>query len=188
MPSRTFSNKLGWDFISLVLAGIAIFIFGGYLQLFWELPMTQAAASVSWKSISIIPARVSISSAGINIPVKSGGIIDGEWILDSNSALFFPLESGKKTSSLVIYAHNTHNLFANLKTVKVGDFITVKDINGKSHDYRVYSKENINPTQVDKIIVPADGELVMFTCNGWFDSQRLLVKAASITPRQAAVF
>lgn len=129
-----------------------------------------------------VPSSISIPSVSLTVQVASGGIKNGQWILSDDKALYLPT-SGKvgEGYNTIIYAHNTKNLFANLNQIKKGDLIFVKDNKGKEFAYRVFSVEKINPRDLGALYSDEENIVTLFTCDGWFDSERLLVKAR-LTP------
>ena len=50
-------------------------------------------------------------------------------------------------------------------------------IYGKTYIYKVYSLEYIKPSQIEKIDTNKKNTITLFTCDGWFDEKRLVVKA-----------
>ncbi len=124
------------------------------------------------------PRQITIPTIDIKVAVTPGGIDQGNWILSEDKALFLPssglLGEGFNT---IIYAHKREGLFVNLKKVTLGDKIWLEDQTGKSFIYKVYSVENIDPTNLEKLKSKTPNNLTLFTCDGWFDQSRLMVKA-----------
>lgn len=127
------------------------------------------------------PKMVIIESVSIKIDIIPGGIIDGKWILSPDSAHALPISSSYNDHSAILYAHNREGLFMNLSEVTIGDTITIIDERGKKILYSVFEKQTITPEQTDVIQPDSDGTLVLFTCDGWFDEKRIVVKAKVIS-------
>lgn len=168
------------DFLNGALIGIGILIllfstlFKISLPTSPDLPKETKfeALQASW------PKRLAISRINITVPVAAGGIAKGEWLLNDNSAFYLPT-SGKLSEGFntIIYAHRLPNLFANLEQIKNDDFIEVFDQNDKKFVYKVFAVKSIMPTDLDQIRSQIKNSLTLFTCDGWFDQSRLVVKA-----------
>ncbi|OGH14645.1 MAG: hypothetical protein A2687_00510 [Candidatus Levybacteria bacterium RIFCSPHIGHO2_01_FULL_38_26] len=128
-----------------------------------------------------LPKWMEIDSAKISSEVAAGGYENGKWVLDSRYVLYLPT-SGKlgDGGNTVFYAHNRDKLFGNLKKVSIGDTVKLGDSNGKTYIYKVYSLEYIKPSQIEKIDTNKKNTITLFTCDGWFDEKRLVVKAEII--------
>lgn len=133
-------------------------------------PSTQP--ELSW------PTKIVISKINLAVPVAPGGIINGDWILSYDWAQYLPT-SGKPGEGFntIIYAHRLPNLFANLNELSPGDRIEVIDGGGHTFFYKVYATESIDPKETIKLFSPVPNNLTLFTCDGWWDQKRLVVKA-----------
>jgi LPXTG-site transpeptidase (sortase) family protein len=127
------------------------------------------------------PINLSIPSLNVNVNVEQGGISNEEWILSDNNALYLPT-SGKlgEGYNTIIYAHNTENLFKKLKNVEEGKVIVAKDRNQKEYVYKIFHIEIIDPKDLAKLYSKEKNILTLFTCDGWADKNRLLIKARLI--------
>jgi LPXTG-site transpeptidase (sortase) family protein len=123
-------------------------------------------------------AEITIPSVSIAAPVKSAKIIDNAWEVSKDSASHlsgssYPSEGG----NIIIYAHNTPELFGNLKKVRVGDVVYVKDKSGHLKLYTVINEFETTPKNMS-VIQPTKYEvLTLYTCSGFADSKRLIVQA-----------
>lgn len=128
-----------------------------------------------------LPVRIIAINADIDIPVTVGGFVNDKWILSKNNALFLPTsQMPGEGGNTILYAHKRKGLFATLKELSINDTITVYDLNGKTYTYKIYQKEDIKPDQMEKIQTNKNNTLTLFTCDGWFDENRLVVKASLI--------
>lgn len=170
--------------LGVILIAIGIFALVHYKSL--SLPLrysllselasaTSSSATPSWPKFIVVP------NSKIDALVAFGGYKNGKWILADNLALYLPtsgkLGEGKNT---ILYAHNRKGLFGNLKKARIGDLVILGDANGKMYNYSVYSIEYVKPYQVEKIETNAKDTVTLFTCDGWFDEKRLVVKAKII--------
>ena len=127
---------------------------------------------------SSTPTHISLPNEKIEVNVDQGGIVSGEWVLSGSNALYLPtsgmLGEGFNT---IIYAHNTDKLFGRLKEAKHGDLILLNDKTGKTYKYKIYYIKDVEPTDVASLYAKDKDVVTLFTCDGWFDKTRLIVRA-----------
>ena len=174
--------------IIFLVFGLALIAGGVYSLLKFQslsLPLSKATfskESLSFSDSPLWPEWISIKNRDITVEVTAGGYEDGKWILDGNYVLYLPtsdkLGQGGNT---ILYAHNREKLFGNLKNVSIGDTVLLGDSHGKIYAYKVYSREYIKPYEVEKINTDKRNTVTLFTCDGWFDEERLVVKAEIIS-------
>lgn len=127
------------------------------------------------------PSRIIIPSVKIDLPIDEGTIKNGVWQISDVGASFLDV-SAKPGSpgNIVVYGHNKRVIFGNLSLVHKGDTITLMNLSGDEFVYKVESISTVKPTEVS-VIAPTDYEvLTVYTCNGLFDSTRLIIKAKPI--------
>lgn len=169
--------------IFFIINGILLIIFGVFLLVSYStlsLPLSNSSiASVSAQPLW--PKSINITKSKVTAQVRAGGYENGKWILDDNYAFYLPT-SGKlgQGGNTILYAHTRDRLFGSLKKTSVGDIIILGDANGKIYSYKVYSIESIKPYQVEKIETNLKDTVTLFTCDGWFDEKRLVVKAGKV--------
>lgn len=173
--------------MKLAITGILLTAIGAVLLAyanFFAFPDDNPRAQTKIESASTaasLPVRVLAKKAGIDATVTIGGYENGKWILSKNNALFLPTsQMPGEGGNTVLYAHKRKGLFATLKNLSLGDTITLYDLNGKTYTYAVYKTENIKPNQMEKIQTNKNNTITLFTCDGWFDENRLVVKASLI--------
>lgn len=167
---------------ALLLFGILLFLIGLTLKINTETSVITQPTVTKPSPIT----EVDIPSVKIDKPVVHGGFTNGQWILTKDKAQYFiPTNS----SDVVVYAHDTTNLFANLRAVKIGSEIDLTLKNGQEVKYQVISGKQVLPTAMSEINPKDSNLLVLFTCDGWLDSKRFVVKAQKIlsTPVPGAI-
>ena len=137
-----------------------------------------ASTIVTYKSSKEIALRLIIPSAAINLDVEESPINGSTWNVSPNKVSF-----GSGTSYLdeshgnsVLFAHAREGLFRDLKNVKLGDKISIVG-SENLYTYKVMSIEKILPDEIDKIRSVGDTNLTLFTCEGYGDQYRLMIKA-----------
>lgn len=166
----------------LIALGLFIFLLGfsTHTQLFYKQIFSfkeKPQIEVSFQA----PIRLTIPSLKLDVGVEMGGIADKEWILSDENALYLP-SSGKlgEGFNTIIYAHNKPALFGRLSEVKQDDIIVIKDRTGKEYRYKVYKREKIRASEVNKLYSKDQNIITLFTCDGWADQYRFLVRATRV--------
>lgn len=149
----------------------------------------KAIAPVATLQAQSLPIRIKIAKIGLDVAIVPGGIQNGNWMLTETSAQYLPT-SGRPGEGFntIIYAHRLPNLFGRLSEVQIGDIITIEDSTQKSWYYRVYSRESIDPSDIGRLYSPMPNIVTLFTCDGWFDAARLLVRARINLPQESPVW
>lgn len=121
--------------------------------------------------------RIIIPKKDIDLEVKPAKISQGYWETSETSASHGegtanPAEKG----NVVIFAHAREGFFYNLRDIKKDDVVYVftKD---QWYKYKVNEIKTVYPNNIETV-APTDREvLTLFTCSGFFDEKRLIVKA-----------
>lgn len=166
-------NLLSVMFMGVVLISLAAVIYIQTLSLptFENVPNTYATPH------SDVPMLLRISSINLALPIESGYIEKGRWYISPTTVTFLTSSSTPGTDGpIIIYGHNKKKILGSLSQVKKGDYISILTERQKIHNYQVVSEEIVSPRDVH--ILQEDKEtLIIYTCAGWADTQRLVVKA-----------
>ena len=123
-----------------------------------------------------------IPRLNLNVPVYFGDTLE---ILKKgvghSSGSYFPGEGG----SIVYMGHNSKNMFRRFSELQVGDQMTVTTSYGK-YIYEIYEMLLINETEVDKLPIQREKEILMvYTCypfnNIGYATQRYVVYAELVS-------
>ncbi len=139
--------------------------------------MVEAEITSEVKDRHNTPTFISIPAVSIGLPITQTSIINGIWEIDKDGVSH--LESSAypgENSGIIMYAHNTHDRFGNLHSVKIGDEIAVTTRNSKLAKYKVASISVVTPNDVNALITDSES-LILYTCTGFADLKRLVVKA-----------
>jgi LPXTG-site transpeptidase (sortase) family protein len=128
------------------------------------------------------PLRIVIPILKIDLPIVEAKVVNGLWELSETTASHGvgsanPGENG----NVVIFAHAREKLFLPLKNILKNDLIYVftKD---EWFRYRVDDIKNVLPTDTEVIKSSSDEILTLYTCSGFLDNKRLIVKAVPDRP------
>ncbi|KKQ96680.1 MAG: hypothetical protein A3C27_03015 [Candidatus Levybacteria bacterium RIFCSPHIGHO2_02_FULL_39_36] len=179
---KKLSNKQNFAF-KLIALGFLLFLLGtiNHVQIFVNSVFLSYKEAPKKELSAEYPVSISIPSVKIKALVEQGGIVNREWILSDKKALYLPT-SGRigEGYNTIFYAHNRENLFGNLKKVKKDDLVLIKNQTGKDFTYKVYFVASIDPRDIKKLYSEEKDIITLFTCDGWFDQERLLVRAKLI--------
>jgi LPXTG-site transpeptidase (sortase) family protein len=162
-----------------IFLGIQLMLASGWYVLYRKTILSfQVSPIVAAESHQETPVSITIENRAIDLPIIPATINDGIWPLDDHHALHlatsaYPGERG----NIVMYGHNTMPVFGNLKRVAVGDSIKITTDTDVVHTYIVKEVLTVKPSDIE-VVLPTDHEvLTVYTCIGWLDSQRLVLKA-----------
>ena len=123
-------------------------------------------------------ATIEIPRINVNLPVYFGDTLE---ILKKgvghSSGSYFPGEGG----SIIYMGHNSKNMFRRFSELQLGDEIKVTTSYGE-YTYKIYDMQLIKETDVDKLPVQKEKEILMvYTCypfnNIGYATQRYVVYA-----------
>ena len=146
------------------------------------------------------PVAIQIDAAGVNGPVETREIVNGEldapsgpWVVAWYRQSARPGESGNVVmGGHVDYWNVGPAVFFNLGTLEEGEEIKVTDGTGNAYTYavewvRAYPASDITPGQLREIVGPTENpSLTLITCSGEFDRGRseymlrLIIRAARV--------
>ncbi len=165
----------------LLIAGLNLLVAVGW---FWLYRQTILSFQVAPKVVATtqyrapLPTKVKIKSAQIEVPLIVSHITNGTWETTKKGASFLsdsarPGEGG----NIVMYGHNTLDIFGRMRSLKPGETIHVQVADGNWYEYRVESTSIVKPHQIDAVLPTKTEILTLYTCTGWMDSQRFIVRA-----------
>lgn len=131
-------------------------------------------------AVDKLPTRILIPSLNIDLPITPSKVVGGYWEISEKTASFglgsnLPGEAGNS----VIFAHARDGLFLSLRKIKKDAFVYILT-NKDWYSYQVEDTKLVKPTEIE-VIAPTGFEiLTLYTCSGFADTKRLIVKAKRI--------
>lgn len=181
-------------FITVILLGIVYFLFGAKIEETMSLiskvsigvsnQSEVANTVINDKKIKNYPeygtkyATIKIPKIDVDLPVYYGDTLD---ILKKgvghSSGSYFPGEGG----SIIYMGHNSKKMFRRFSELQIGNEIEVTTTYG-NFKYKIYDMQLIKETEVDKLPIQEDKEILMvYTCypfnNIGYATQRYVVYA-----------
>lgn len=113
--------------------------------------------------------------------INPGALENGKWSIDQDTATYLsqsarPGEGG----NIVLYGHNTREILGNIRALVPGEKITITSQDGSTHDYEVEWTKEVSAEDVSAIQPTETEFLTLFTCSGFLDSQRFIVRAKPV--------
>lgn len=127
------------------------------------------------------PDSIQISKLKINLAIEGAEIINGIWQTNPSGASHLSSSANPGSrSNIIIYGHNKKELFGKIKNLTLGDEVTITTKNNQSHHYKIYQVLTVSPNQVAVLASTNEEILILYTCTGFADSKRLVLKAKPI--------
>lgn len=124
------------------------------------------------------PQRILIPKYKLDLNIVEAKVVDGFWEISEVSASHGvgsanPGENG----NIVVFAHARDELFGPVRNIAKDDeiYLLTKD---RWHKYTVSETKLVDPSQIEVVSPTTKETLTLFTCSGFLDSKRLIVKAA----------
>jgi LPXTG-site transpeptidase (sortase) family protein len=184
------SKSKNLRFIPLII-GILLMVLGsGYI--YYQKTILSFDTNYSGQlSNQIIQNRIktiSIPDIGINLPVTETTIHDGIWQIPDRTAAHLALSANPKNSgNIIIYGHNTWDIFGKIVNIKMNDRIKLITANDNTYFYTVTAKKIVSPSDISLVLPTKTETLTIYTCTGFLDSQRLVIQAKPIIPTSTLI-
>lgn len=117
----------------------------------------------------------------LDVGVDDAYLLGDRWSISDNHASYLttsarPGEGG----NIIMYGHNKRTIMGNIRAYKGKEFITLTLADGSKKDYRVVETHEVEPTEV-KFLQPTEEEmLTLYTCSGFWDRKRFIVRAKPV--------
>lgn len=165
-----------------LLLSFASLAFSGFLLLrrFAILPfdtqfMPQAQAEALPRET--IPTQLVMPDQRIDLPVIPAQIQNQEWQLSNQGISLLQTALPANNSGLIMYGHNWRSLLGGLNNAKIGEKIHLIYADGNITQYTIHSILVVDPNRLDVLNLATPDTLLLYTCTGFLDSQRLVVLA-----------
>ncbi len=123
------------------------------------------------------PAKIGIEKINLDLPLSLGSVENGYWILSNDNIMYIPPTNSTGT---IIYGHNKAHLFKNLSKLKTGDTFNITNNFQSVTQYQIYQIDTVSPDQINSLETD-QSQIVLYTCTGFLDTKRLVIKAKPIT-------
>ena len=165
----------------LFLGILLLAVFAAYrINRLIRLPFAGRPPYIKADSGKSLATQIRIPAVKIDLDIYPVTISNGLWQIDDRGAsfLFISARPGQ-AGPIVIYAHNTSDRFGPLRQLKLNDSIVLTTEAGAKYSYRVAQIAVVPPSSVDALTATTE-TLILYTCTGFLDRQRLIFKAVPI--------
>ena len=114
----------------------------------------------------------------IDQPLEQQRYRDGRWTVSEDKGSYLA-QSAKPggPGNTILYGHNRQEVFGRLTKVTGGEPIIITTEDGRERRYRIEWFRKVNQSEV-QVLAPTDTEvLTIYTCAGWLDAERFVVRA-----------
>lgn len=157
-------------------------IFVGVLRAYNDgllLPFANRSIQSSIKTgTQLPPTGIILPGNNALIAIEAGNLEGNSWQLFSDHAGWLSSSGTPGKGTVILYAHNSPRLFGQLQHVAENEIVVVFQ-NEKRSLYKITGKVSVSPRSVDAVFAKKD-DLILYTCDGYFDEKRLVVYAQLI--------
>ncbi len=127
------------------------------------------------------PAKISVERVINDILVIPVEVHGNSWPLTDEAALYMA-NSGKvkMRGNIVIYGHNSPKIFGLLVKSKLGDTIIITTNLNEQLAYKIDAIKFVPPQDVSILTQDENAKITLYTCTGFWDSQRLVITGNKI--------
>lgn len=148
------------------------------IQHFVVVPSSQPLYAYAQENVtSPLPSQLIIPDRHINLPILPSTQLNGEWQVTTQGVSLITPEQRGDTHGYVIYGHDWPVLLGKMRQASIGQHVTLKYGNGQEQTYKITSIFKVAPTHSEILKMAKEDTLVIYTCDGFMDSQRLVVIA-----------
>jgi len=117
----------------------------------------------------------------MDLSISEAEITDGTWEVSFEGASHWSNSANPgRGGNIVIYGHNKRHLFGPIRWLETGDQIELVNSEGKVFKYEVSEYFITKRDDVSHVLAKDEEVLTLYTCTGWFDSQRHIVQARPV--------
>lgn len=171
--SKSLSKILIVTGLVLVLISSLIQLRSAGLKAFYE-PLSS-----SYQSIAPIPTTISWQE---HVSALTPTLLtQGQWPLSTETGHYLLNSSPlHQPGNVIVYGHNTGDVFGWLLDVQPTDQLTLTDQSGTTYHYQIESVNDVTADDISWLKPSEQNILTVYTCSGWFDQYRRVVRATLI--------
>lgn len=133
---------------------------------------TKSAIAMTGETIT----EIQLPSLGIQADIVPGGVdaVTGIWNVSINAAHLadYNPEGNTNENLKIIYAHNSDNLFGNLKKIKENDEAILTNEDNTTQHYTLKRQIITHPDDIAALSPQENEDLILITCSGIINQKR----------------
>lgn len=165
----------------MIAVGLSLLLIGTLIQLRSAgLRAWYDSTASSYQTTALIPTTISWQEH--TTPLTPTLLTQGQWPLSTETGHFL-LNSAplNQPGNVIIYGHNTDAVLGWLLDVQPTDQLTLNDQSGNTQHYQIESITDVTADDVSWLQPSEKNILTVYTCSGWFDQYRRVVRAVRIS-------
>ena len=164
---------LGLVGLLLSAGGIWYIIYSRGVLSFSEIPVEYYIPSPQ----PAVPVSITFPDINLEVPVRENEIKDGIWQISESGASHLSVSAYPgQTGNIIIYGHNKTAIFGRIRQLKTGYLILLATDKG-NYTYIIDEILSVTPEELDVIRPTRTETLTVYTCTGFLDSKRFVVRA-----------
>lgn len=169
-----------------LLAGFGIICFISAAFLFWQRYNPQRLAfavndypgKTTVYDLTSSPVEIIIPAINLDLSIFPAKLQKGKWEATTKGVSWLsssPIPGTEGNS--ILYGHNWPNLLGNIPKLKPGQVIKIKFIDGSTKNFVIDSTVSVSPKEVSILAPSQTSQITLYTCTGFLDNQRFIIKA-----------
>jgi len=174
---KAFASVLRIFGVTLMLFGAALFI---QRNSPYRISFNNYAPPIEKMCVNrpFSPTVIRIPSLHKVLPIIPATVQDNKWeTTDRGVSYLVSSRIPGEVGNSILYGHNWESLLGDLPTIKTGTDIEIEFNDGTKRTFIVQTSAHVSPDQTDILKQSHDKRITLYTCSGWFDSQRFVVVA-----------
>jgi LPXTG-site transpeptidase (sortase) family protein len=125
----------------------------------------------------VLPIRIAIPDLQINLPIVPASLSAQRWPTTSQGVSYLLSSSLPGVGNSVYYGHNWPRLLGPLTRAQIGQQLIITTSDGRVQHYYINQIQHLTSSAVDILDPSSDPRITLYTCEGLFDSKRLVITA-----------
>lgn len=116
------------------------------------------------------------------LPLILTPVANNDWQVSSQGVSWLMLGERAEERGKILYGHNWPNLLGKLAHAEIGQTIQVRYSDHTQEAYEIQTMFSVPASRLDVLELARDpNTLLIYTCSGWLDRERLVVVATKVT-------
>lgn len=117
----------------------------------------------------------------VDTDIETQVFANDQWTISSDVASYLDQSARPgEVGNMVIYGHNTRGILGNIRALKGGEQVVITSDDEVRRTYLVTELIEVEPTQTTFLEPTFEETLTIYTCSGFLDQKRFVVRAKPI--------
>jgi LPXTG-site transpeptidase (sortase) family protein len=167
----------------LITVGLIILIFSAFFFYQRYNPLRLSFSISDYRAQGItdsasMPVEIIIRGIKLDLPVIPARLVKNSWETTDKGVSYLlssPIPGNPGNS--ILYGHDWSNILGPITKLKTGQSIEIKFVTGASRKFVINTISLVSPVQASILAPSKDAQITLYTCAGFWDSQRFVVTA-----------